>query len=80
VALAWNLEARREGGRAGDPGNAGIPPQTSVGVAAGIQGHLGPYHIDGSASVEISLDDHGVEPFADLSIGAGPMSCSLKPQ
>lgn len=51
--------------------------QTSVGISAGFQGHLGPYGVEGSTGMNIDLQSHAIEGFADVSLSAGPLSCTV---
>lgn len=83
VAFSWNSDGSwtLSGGEGAIVSITHNPSsgQTSVGVSAGFQGHLGPYGIETSAGMSVDLQSQSIEGFADVSLSAGPLSCSVSP-
>jgi hypothetical protein len=51
----------------------------TVTMAVGVQGNLGPYGVSGSGGIQMTIQDEvpAMKPFVDVSLDAGPLSCSL---
>ena len=62
-------------GIAHNPGTKTI----TVTMAAGVLGYYGPFGVNGSTGIQMTIEDGepGMKPFADVSLDAGPLSCSL---